>query len=219
MKRTCAWIGIGMALFGNALLAAAAPCEPTVTSIHCETPGGVLKPGETPVLFLTNASAAQLSWKLEDAYGRERARGAWPATGRLSLAPLETGYYRLTAAHENGKRLRSTTLCVVEPIRELLPEDSRWAIMTALPCVVRPGNVDAPWHGGDLLRRDADLLAELGFRCAREIFLWPGMEPQRGVERPFEARAQRAFDLLAARGVGTAKGPHGALPFRRASCA
>lgn len=201
MKRTCAWIGIGMALVGNALLAAAAPCEPTVTSIHCETPGGVLRPGETPVLFLTNASAAQLSWKLEDAYGRERARGAWPATGRLSLAPLETGYYRLTAAHENGKRLRSTTLCVVEPIREPLPEDSRWAIMTALPCVVRPGNVDAPWHGGDLLRRDADLLAELGFRCAREIFLWPEMEPQRGVERPFEARAQRAFDLLAARGV------------------
>ena len=83
MKRTSAWIAIGMALVGNALLAAAAPCEPTVTSIHCETPGGVLKPGETPVLFLTNASAAQLSWKLEDAYGRERARGPRRGGSRL----------------------------------------------------------------------------------------------------------------------------------------
>ena len=82
-----------------------------------------------------------------------------------------------------------------------LPDDSPYAIMTALPCVAPASRFDVPWPGGDLLRRDADLLAVLGIPNAREIYLWPSMQPSRD-SKPTQPKSFRyAFDLMHARGV------------------
>ena len=76
-------------------LPAANPFTNTVTSVHCETPGGVLMSGEVPALRLHGVDAANLAWTLEDWRGRLLEAGAWPASGRLVLRPLPPGYYRV----------------------------------------------------------------------------------------------------------------------------
>ena len=194
----------GFAAFALPLIAlalpAANPFTNTVTSVHCETPGGVLMSGEAPALRLQGVKAENLAWTLEDWRGRLLEAGVWPASGRLALKPLPPGYYRVASFRTDGARLRDTTLFVTEPMARL-PDDSPYAIMTALPCVAHASRFDVPWHGGDLLRRDADLLAVLGIPNAREIYMWPSMQPSRD-SKPTQPKSFRyAFDLMHARGV------------------
>ena len=97
------------------------------------------------------------SWRLLDWRGNEVRRGEWPADGRLELAPLPPGYYRMesgrdapTARPREDGRFVETSLppfdfCVVrrDPCRN---PDSPFAVDSALSH--RADTFDCPWYGG-----------------------------------------------------------------------
>ena len=174
-----------------------------VTAVVCDSPAGVVRPSDRPVLRLKKGFKTEgLAWSLADWRDRPVASGVWPADGVLTLGPLPAGYYDLVPRYADGTDIRKTTLAVVADADEKLPKDSFFAIMTALSCVAHRHYGDTPWFDGDWARVNADLLAVLGIPNAREIVYWPANQPKRDATPRFSKSERHAHDLLSARGIG-----------------
>lgn len=179
--------------------------DPDAVQLYCTAPYGVVAAGTSPQMVLTNAPAGTLSWKLSSDEGRTVSSGTWEAGSELRLPPLSAGYYRLEAAYADGRKLRETSLCALEPLTEKLPHDSPIGLMTALTYQAHPQDCFSPWNGGDLLANYLTLLGWLGVSNVREISQWYGeAAPAPGDFRRQPETPQgreRALRLLAQAGV------------------
>ena len=129
--------------------------------VTTSAPGWTFTEDEAPVFFVDRgerqADDGKMEWRLFDWRGNEVRRGEWPADGRLELAPLPPGYYRMesgrdapTARPREDGRFVETSLppfdfCVVrrDPCRN---PDSPFAVDSALSH--RAETFDCPWYGG-----------------------------------------------------------------------
>ncbi len=146
-----------------------------------------------PSSFVLDGGGADSAFTVLDWRGNEVRRGEWPADGRLELAPLPSGFYRVETgrdaptARPQGGRFVETPLpeavapfdfCVVrrDPCRN---PDSPFAVDSALSH--RAETFDCPWYDGDTFRVVCELMRKCGVAQTRERMVWKGMNPEPGV--------------------------------------
>lgn len=166
-------------------VASASPETPRITT---PAPGWTFTEDEPPVFELpfaaeTNRNAA--AWVVRDWRGNEVRRGEWPADGRLELAPLPPGFYRVESQLISRNSSLATSaggpsfdFCVVrrDPCRN---PDSPFAVDSALSH--RAETFDCPWHGGNTFRVVCELMRKCGVVQTRERMAWNGMNPEPGI--------------------------------------
>lgn len=126
-------------------------------------------------------TALQSPWRLLDWRGREVRHGNWPADGRLELAPLPPGFYRVepsSTATAPTAAFMAFDFCVVrrDPCRN--PE-SPFAVDSALSH--RAETFDCPWYGGNTFPVVCELMRKCGIVQTRERMVWKSMNPEPGV--------------------------------------
>lgn len=146
------------------------------SAVTTPAPGWTFTEDESPVFvlcpssFVLDGGGADSAFTVLDWRGNEVRQGEWPADGRLTLAPLPPGYYRVEPA--------GFDFCVVrrDPCRN---PDSPFAVDSALSH--RAETFDCPWHGGDTFRVVCELMRKCGVAQTRERMVWKGMNPEPGV--------------------------------------
>ena len=146
------------------------------SAVTTPAPGWTFTEDESPVFvlcpssFVLDGGGADSAFTVLDWRGNEVRRGEWPADGRLELAPLPPGYYRVEPA--------GFDFCVVrrDPCRN---PDSPFAVDSALSH--RAETFDCPWYDGDTFRVVCELMRKCGVAQTRERMVWKGMNPEPGV--------------------------------------
>ncbi|MBR3086144.1 MAG: hypothetical protein IKH04_07055 [Kiritimatiellae bacterium] len=169
------------------------------SAVTTPAPGWTFTEDESPVFvlcpssFVLDCGGADSAFTVLDWRGNEVRRGEWPADGRLELAPLPSGFYRVETgrdaptARPQGGRFVETPLpeavapfdfCVVrrDPCRN---PDSPFAVDSALSH--RAETFDCPWYDGDTFRVVCELMRKCGVAQTRERMVWKGMNPEPGV--------------------------------------
>ena len=163
-------------------------CADSALSSAVTTPasGWTFTEDESPVFvlcpssFVLDGGGADSAFTVLDWRGNEVRRGEWPADGRLELAPLPSGFYRVKTgrdaptARPQGGRFVETPLpeavapfdfCVVrrDPCQN---PDSPFAVDSALSH--RAETFDCPWYDGDTFRGVCELMRKCGVAQTRE---------------------------------------------------
>ena len=177
------------ALFAAIAFAGEPPAPPA--AVATPAPGWMYTEDETPVFAIARdgegAIATPEAWRLLDWRGREVRRGEWPEDGRLELAPLPPGFYRVETEPSPVTRPSSLVtsaavppfdFCVVrrDPCRN---PDSPFAVDSALSH--RAETFDCPWYDGNTFRVVCELMRKCGVVQTRERMVWKGMNPEPGV--------------------------------------
>jgi len=172
----------------NLPVAAESPAAPAAT-----IPGALAEPGAGVVFDNAPGHAAVAgaaiwasggqpgeSWRLTDWRGGDTGiDGAFDSDGRAMLPPLAPGYYRLVAGEQPAPR-QLAALAIVPPPRAAdgaRPDNSPFAIDTALSWIAKPGTFACPWNNGDTFATVADLIRLAGFRHVRERLSWKAVQP------------------------------------------
>ena len=163
------------------------------SAVTTPAPGWTFTEDESPVFvlcpssFVLDGGGADSAFTVLDWRGNEVRRGEWPSDGRLELAPLPPGFYRV----ETGPPLFTLhsslftpaavppfDFCVVrrDPCRN---PDSPFAVDSALSH--RAETFDCPWYDGDTFRVVCELMRKCGVAQTRERMVWKGMNPEPGV--------------------------------------
>lgn len=148
-------------------------------NVFTEAPGWTFTDADTPTFGLTGCTQC-VRWTLEDWRGKPLQTGAWPKDGRLSLAPLPPGYYRVKRTDATGRAAEPFTFCVATTNR-CRSLDSMFAADAALSGCSRRGVYACPWYGGDCWHVTAELLGKCGIVHTRERLEWGiFIEPKKG---------------------------------------
>jgi len=136
-------------------------------------PGNIFLSGE-PITF----AAPNGEWRLAD-YEDRVMRQLSIANGRVDLAPLSPGWYRLRSPDQTNRWI---SFAVLEPLSSPTPSNSPISIDVAMS-----------WFYPTNKMRDAAALCALaGVNWVRDRLSWPDMEPERG-----RFAAQTRYDAAA----------------------
>ena len=191
------WLGGLSALFAAEAMQGQAPpfrripVERDLPKPLADHPGNVFLAGEEATVKAPEAAGAT-GWVCVDYEQKAVANGT---ERTAALGKLAVGYYEVWATDAAGKRLRKTTIGVVEPLKAPTPDDSPIAVDAAAAWFYNkryglPPNV----------KEAASLMALAGVNWARDRLAWPETEPERGkfAEHTFydeTAREQAAAGL------------------------
>ena len=168
---------LSVAVAVMAIIGASASDRRAVTT---DAPGWTFTDAEKSVFRIDN-SPAGVRWTLENWKGERVGRGDWPKDGKLSLAKLPAGYYRVQFEDDACPAPDGFTFCVTPASRCRHPR-SFFAADAAISGCSRRGAYDCPWYGGDNPRVTAELLGKCGFVHTRERLEWGNfISPKKGV--------------------------------------
>ncbi len=153
----------------------------SAVAVATPAPGWMFTEDEAPRFA---AAAPPAAWCLFDWRGNEVRHGQWPEDGRLELAPLPPGFYRvetdssLVTSLVTSAAVPPFDFCVVrrDPCRN---PDSPFAVDSALSH--RAETFDCPWYGGNTFRVVCELMRKCGIVQTRERMVWKHMNPEPGV--------------------------------------
>ena len=144
------------------------------------------------------------SWSLLDWRNRPLdVGGVFDGTGKATLPPLPTGYYRLVGtANPTNRHVQIATLAVVpDPATRPMVSGSFYGADCATSQLANPREIDCPWNGGDRRRTAADLAHLAGFTHVRDRMGWGAVQPSSNAAPDFAYYVATAR-LFKKRGIG-----------------